>query len=271
LAKRGQHHRRPQNISSRTLNALSFQSNQSEWIENLREFRANWGNVPGDGYLGDNPFPKFVFAAKTNSWNGFTKWYEALRRGRWGFRGQRDSKWLLHPSLDRAVQVKGAGQHFSFVTHLDRQMTEDRLLFRFKQQAHQYLGHLPDDSDLVSWLALMQHHGVPTRLLDWTRSPYVAAYFAMEQTEGRSAVWAIDLDWLEQNGNRVLQSEERPILPVKLTERAVYLNKLLNEPERDKASAMIVEVEPCRTDAWMTSQQGFFLCKRFSKRASINC
>ena len=33
----------------------------------------------------------------------------------------------------------------------------------------------------LEWLALMQHYGTPTRLLDFTRSPYVACYFALEE------------------------------------------------------------------------------------------
>jgi len=50
--------------------------------------------------------------------------------------------------------------------------------------ASQYIPEnlIPDDEDLVGWWQLMQHYRAPTRLLDWTRSPYVATYFAVIET-----------------------------------------------------------------------------------------
>jgi hypothetical protein len=250
---------------------LTFESDERKWLTHLREFVSRWNST--DDYLGDNPFSKFIFAARADSWNDFTQWHESLNEN-WGFRGQQRYEWFLHSSLDRAVEVSGRGLDFTFVTHLDRRATEDRLLFKFKQRAHQYLRHLPNDHDLVSWLALMQHHGVPTRLLDWTRSPYVAAYFAFEAASAQPcAIWALDLDWLKCRGGRLLQSAGKGTIPDKASDRASYLNDLLSQPEDPEENpakdAMIVEVEPTRTDAWMTSQQGFFLCKRYP-RATFN-
>lgn len=66
------------------------------------------------------------------------------------------------------------------------------MLERFKSNAHIYLSHLPDFSDNLSWIALMQHHGAPTRLLDFTFSPYVALYFALESGSEDAALYCID-------------------------------------------------------------------------------
>lgn len=62
---------------------------------------------------------------------------------------------------------------------------------------NEFQRHIPayssvDTSDLWSVMALAQHHGLPTRLLDWTTNPLVAAYFACEgESDSDSAVWVV--------------------------------------------------------------------------------
>ena len=68
---------------------------------------------------------------------------------------------------------------------------ESRILRIFKRKAHLLLEHLPDEDDSFEWLVLMQHHGAPTRLLDFTWSPFVAAFFALERATSQAAVWAL--------------------------------------------------------------------------------
>lgn len=57
--------------------------------------------------------------------------------------------------------------------------------------AHLYLNHTPKEDDALSWLAIMQHYGAPTRLLDFTFSPYVAAYFALNGDSGDAAIYSL--------------------------------------------------------------------------------
>jgi hypothetical protein len=122
---------------------------------------------------------------RIESWDEFLKLITRPPYSNWAFRGERDERWPLYSSLSRYFR------HF----HVDRRAWSDqegRILRIFKRKAHQFLDKPPDPDDDFQWLALMQHHGAPTRLIDFTWSPYVAAFFALERTQADGVVWAIN-------------------------------------------------------------------------------
>jgi hypothetical protein len=67
---------------------------------------------------------------------------------------------------------------------------EERILRIFKRKAIHFLDVVPARDDDFEWLALMQDHGAPTRLLDFTWSPYVAAFFALHNSTTEAVIWA---------------------------------------------------------------------------------
>lgn len=235
----------------------------SDWPQRLKVFVDEWKKNPHDEkYIGDQTFGEFVLTEQATSWDDFLGWLNELQ-GSWCFRGQREVAWWLDTSLDRAVKREWSSANSTGYDHLNREIEQLDLLIRFQQQAHLYTRHLPSDDDLGSWFALMQHHGVPTRLLDWTKSPYVAAYFAIEQEperdEKRSAIWAIDLDWLERKERELFQSEVMKSISDDPNNRVAYLNRLLGHKEKK----VIVRIDPLKTNERMATQQGVLLCNLY--------
>jgi hypothetical protein len=120
---------------------------------------------------------------RIHSWSDFVERVCGGGYRNWAFRGQGDARWPLYSTLSR--YLRQCGTHRSVW-----QRQESRILRIFRRKAHHFLQHVPDPRDAFEWLALMQHHGAPTRLLDLTWSPYVAAFFALERAAAEAAVWA---------------------------------------------------------------------------------
>jgi hypothetical protein len=109
--------------------------------------------------------------------------FEQRHIAQWFYRGHSDQSYELKPGLFRLADAKNE----SFASWSD---LESELLSSFRREAHPHLTREPDDDE--GWLCLAQHHGLPTRLLDWSTQPLVALYFAVEShpcTPGD--VWAL--------------------------------------------------------------------------------
>lgn len=124
-----------------------------------------------------------------------TVWHPEINRYRaqLAFRGLSDAAYELTTSLMRL----GPGY----------EPMEKHLLRNFRKYAHR--DAVPNDSSW-NWLTMAQHHGLPTRLMDWTFSPYVAMHFAtanVDQFQADGVIWAVDYTKVHQTLPDLLRRE----------------------------------------------------------------
>lgn len=115
------------------------------------------------------------------SWSKYREFYP------W-FRGQGDEAWSLVPSIYRP-------ENRGF-------LEEDDFRDDFRRRAWPYLAQVAHEpANEWEWYFLMQHHGLPTRLLDWSESALVALYFALRDAvpKRNPAVWVLDPWALNKN------------------------------------------------------------------------
>jgi hypothetical protein len=155
------------------------------------------------------------------------------------YRGHSDATWHLEPKLLRPP-VKPPETH---------------LFNRFKQNALLVLRERPGND--FEWLFLMQHYGVPTRLLDWSESPLVAMYFALEEAligvDG--AIWVLLPTALnEKSGFRPDYLNEIPSFDDEHLKN--YLPDTIAREQKSRLLPMAA-IAP-RNSPRMQSQQGVF-------------
>ena len=136
---------------------------------------------------------------------------EQMGRRNWVYRGHSrfaddgPNNWKLESSLDRFLQVH-RGKAIRSSSWYPRERAQ---INRFRGSAHIHLSHLPDSSDKLTWLALMQHYGGPTRLLDFTFNPAAALYFALREagtSTGPYSIHALHIDTVRGRAKVARQS-----------------------------------------------------------------
>lgn len=186
-----------------------------------------------------------VLAIRADNWN------DAVQIGRrlfaHVFRGHADEKWTLSTTLERTADRYNFPKSFL-------KNREDAILNHFQRRAHHFIASPPPFESRLEWLSILQHHGAPTRLLDFTHSFYVAAFFAIEAATTDAALWAVDLfashshiEWPWKGDETIIDRQRKS--------REVVEDNISNYTPHKSAMG----VEPERLNMRMSAQQGLFL------------
>ncbi len=203
-----------------------------------------------------------------------------LLKGKWVFRGQRQD-WDLTTTLERKLDKWGitGGDYKKYATCIEQLMLRDF--------ARKYRGEFKQlvNDDKLFCLSLMQHYGAPTRLLDWTYSPFVAAKFAIDHSRFDSevrgpAVWCVNTDWLKKRIEKRLPKAKKAVFKMFVDRKTPTDDLFFSDLFLNNDHQLVYTANPYFMNERLVQQQGLFLCagdisisfeKNLCEMAKENC
>lgn len=181
----------------------------------------------------------------------------------WYFRGQADSEWHLETSFERKYKedynnkLNCNGGTYNFIlppSEKAMRPKERSHIHEFRRHAHKFVDAnilINSETPSLDLLSIMQHHGIPTRLLDFSEAFFVALYMAIEslEKEGKASLWAINKQAVGYTGK---VDEYRSF-----TELNKRVEGFLNKDDHN--SGGITLIKPRLFIARLSAQQGLFL------------
>lgn len=181
------------------------------------------------------------------------------------YRGQANSEWKISSSLERLIN-----HHYPLrqiliysLSSFERDMLNE---FKWKYPIYEKL-NIPKDDEIIEWFAIMQHYGCATRMVDFTYSPYVALFMALDNSEEEyCSIWCLNKIICMDPFSKELQSQtgERHLCSKAECNEYIYnkANEVLLDSIHEGASAnlnrRIYLVRPHRINERLNRQQGLF-------------
>jgi hypothetical protein len=258
-------------LLGRGTNTLSI-SKISEFVEYVNETSVRWQDEDKRDRADDEDLELNVARIVGQVW----------------FRGQRNCDLSLRPGLYRRDTLEALSKQksnegveeylFDELIELEHELRIDFISF-----AH--LLNIGQAKSQLDWYFLMQHHGIPTRLLDWTTNALASLFFALESyqqkndkrtsTDGANkpdehcvSVWMMDAYWL---ANRMSEDWSSPLLAWS-DDAAQYLPALEQMLEKNAASKRLIPddampIEPPAMHSRVAAQEGRFII--FGRRSDL--
>ena len=181
------------------------------------------------------------------------------------FRGQGNYDWHIKSSLERMIErfhPNGKIQQKIYPSGYEKDMLKE---FQWKYPKYEKL-NIPRENEVIEWLSIMQHYGCPTRMVDFSYSPYIALFMAIDSADGLnpSSIWCLNKLVLRMMYSHEYKLKTEKSLDSKEMQDAqmyedanMMLNDCIQETRKDFRPNIYL-VQPHRVNERILLQQGLF-------------
>lgn len=175
---------------------------------------------------------------------------EHSKNDKWVYRGESNNEEELCSSFDKGYEEISKYLEINHAGKPKKRVDYEASMFReFKRTAQIYLERVPQKNDFLEWMSLARHYGVPSRMVDFTHSLYIALFFAFQNSDSeKRGLWAVNLTWLKNKTKNRLRSN-KGIADPKIFHKFFVKGK----------KPFVVPVKPELLHDRLMEQQGLFL------------